>query len=281
MKKQLQHLFLIGLFVFLLSATLAAEKITVPLTNPNAPCTLKASLHYGGITIKGYNGKEVIINSEVMTRKYDDDEDERDDEDRSFRAKSKGLKRLPNLSMNLTVEEEDNIIRVRSSYSQRAVNLVIQVPFRTSLYLSCHHNGNIVVDKVSGEIEAKNHHGSIKLTNISGTVVSHTHHGYITVTFSQIASGKAMSFSTYHGDIDVSVPATTKANLKMKSGRGEIYTDFHVQMMQKAPVADRGKRSKGKFYIKIDKSVQGSINGGGAGLFFKTYHGNIYIRKGK
>ena len=38
-----------------------------------------------------------------------------------------------------------------------------------------------------------------------------------------------MSFSTMNGDIDVSLPADTKARVKMKADNGEIYSDFEVQ----------------------------------------------------
>ena len=284
MKKLIHYSLFVCLVVLLSSVLLSADDITVPLSKPNEPCVVKASLHYGGITVQGYSGKEVIINTQVISRKQDDD-----DEDEEDYRKSKGLKRLLNLSMDLTVEEEDNVVKVRSSHSQRTIKLVIKVPYRTSLYLSCHHNGDIVVDNVNGEIEARNHHNSITLTKITGTVIAHTHHGEIKVVFSKLSPDKSMSFSTYHGDIDVTIPSNTKANLKMKSDRGEIYTDFNIQLKKMPPEMQketaRGSRPprkpRGKFYVRIEKGVYGSINGGGPGMFFKTYHGNIYIRKGK
>jgi DUF4097 and DUF4098 domain-containing protein YvlB len=40
---------------------------------------------------------------------------------------------------------------------------------------------------------------------------------------------------------------------------------------------NRGKG--GKYKVKIDKNVRGTINGGGQEIQFKNFNGNIYIRK--
>ena len=40
---------------------------------------------------------------------------------------------------------------------------------------------------------------------------------------------------------------------------------------------DRGKG--GKYRVKVDKTVKGTINGGGQEMQFKNFNGNIYIRK--
>ena len=41
---------------------------------------------------------------------------------------------------------------------------------------------------------------------------------------------KAMAFTSFNGPVDVTLPATIKANLKMRSDQGEIFTDFDVQL---------------------------------------------------
>jgi DUF4097 and DUF4098 domain-containing protein YvlB len=47
------------------------------------------------------------------------------------------------------------------------------------------------------------------------------------------------------------------------------------------PVVEDGRSKGGKYKVKIDKTTVGSINGGGPDLDFKTFNGNIYIRKKK
>jgi DUF4097 and DUF4098 domain-containing protein YvlB len=250
---------------------LVAEEVVVPLSNPGAPCIINASLHTGGITVTGYSGKDVIVKADVATTKIPKERDEKD---------SQGLRRISAASMGMVVEEEDNVVKIRSSSIHQKINLDIKVPFKSSLYLSCHHNGKILVDNVSGEIEVKNHHGSIDLSDISGHVMANTHHGYIKVRFNKVTPNKAMSFSTYHGNIDITFPASIKASLKMKSERGDIYTDFNIKTRLKATKTEK-RSSSGKYVVKIEKGLHGDINGGGPEIFFETYHGNIYIKKRK
>ena len=37
----------------------------------------------------------------------------------------------------------------------------------------------------------------------------------------------------------------------------------------------------GKFKVKMDRTITGTINGGGTEATFKTYNGTIYLRKKK
>src|ERR1022692_3731704 len=57
----------INLCAFLLAASLAGiaqetpDRVNVPLSDPSRPAVVHASLMNGGITVTGYNGKEVIV----------------------------------------------------------------------------------------------------------------------------------------------------------------------------------------------------------------------------
>ena len=102
----------------------------------------------------------------------------------------------------------------------------------------------------------------------------------VVVTLDEVTAGKAMSFSSLNGKIDVTLPRATKAKLIMKSDMGEIFSDFDVQMdssSRQAQVED-GRGKGGKCRMHIDKTVYGLINGGGPDFQFKTFNGNIYIR---
>jgi DUF4097 and DUF4098 domain-containing protein YvlB len=165
----------------------------------------------------------------------------------------------------------------------RTVDLIIQVPFNTSLKLKCLNDGNIQVDHVSGEIDANDLNGAVKLTNISGSAVAHSMNEDVTVSFDKVTPGKAMSFSTMNGDIDVSLPGDTKARVKMKADNGEIYSDFEVRQ-EAGPagtkVTDTGRKD-GRFHVQFEKALYGSINGGGPEMQFTTFNGKIYVRKKK
>jgi hypothetical protein len=67
----------------------------------------------------------------------------------------------------------------------------------------------------------------------------------------------------------------------MRSDRGEIFTDFDVQMRPTTPAgSQRTRRSDGRIRIDVNQSIQGSVNGGGPEFELRTFNGNIYVRKG-
>ncbi len=42
----------------------------------------------------------------------------------------------------------------------------------------------------------------------------------------RLNAAKAMAFTSLNGVIDVTLPASTRANLKLRSDMGDVYTDF-------------------------------------------------------
>lgn len=249
-----------------------ADKATVPFSDASRPGTVKVGLISGSITVKGYAGKEVIV--EALGRA------EGHSRDRS-RAEAEGLKRIPNTASGLKIEEENNVITVGTSSVNKPVDLTLQVPFHTSLKLKTINNGNIQVEQVEGEIEVNNINGAVTLTNVSGSAVAHALNGNVVVSLTKVDPAKSMSFSSLNGNIDVTFPADTKANVAMKSDQGEIYSDFDVHMDQSAqkPVVEDARGKGGAYRFRMDKTMYGTINGGGPEMQFKTFNGSIYIRK--
>ena len=251
------------------------DKVNVPLTDPSRPATVHASLMNGGITVTGYNGKEVIV--EAKARHEGGGHEAKPD------RKAEGMHRLDSRGSGLSVEEQDNEVRVGVKTMNRTVDLTIQVPFNTSLKLRCLNDGDIKVEHVSGEVDVDDLNGGVKLLNISGAVVAHSLNEDVVVTLDQVTPGKSMSFSTMNGDVDVTLPADVKARVKMKSDNGEIYSDFDVkpEANPASPKVTETHGKDGKFRVQFDKVTYGSINGGGPEMQFTTFNGKIYLRKKK
>jgi DUF4097 and DUF4098 domain-containing protein YvlB len=188
-----------------------------------------------------------------------------------------GMRRIDPVSSGLSAEEENNHIKVQVGVHSN-VDVTVFVPADTSLKLSTVNGGNITVEGVSGEIDANNVNGSVTLTNVSGAVVAHALNGKVQVELNRVVADKAMSFSTLNGDVDVTLPADARANLKMKSENGEIFSDFEIQLKPSSaqPVSSGGK---GKYKLRFDRALYGSINGGGPEFSFTTLNGTIYLRK--
>lgn len=221
----------------------------------------------GGIVIKTGSGKDIIVESPHMDRDRD-------------RHAPPGMHRIDVPGRAVNVEEGENTVRIRDASPGGSEGIVVTVPVDSSLHLRS-ANGSIRVDGVHGEIDAETNNGSMHILNVSGSVLASTHNSAIVVTMDRVDSGKPSAFSTLNGSVDVTLPADTKANLKMTSDNGSIYSDFDVTVgsrnMITGPSGMAGPRR-----IRVDHTVTGTINGGGgADLTFRTNNGSIVIRKKK
>jgi DUF4097 and DUF4098 domain-containing protein YvlB len=183
-------------------------------------------------------------------------------------------------STGLSVEEDNNQVRIGTETMQRTVDLTITVPRQTSLVLRATNDGDIVVSGVDGEIDVNNLNGEVTLTNVAGSVVAHALNGEIKVTMNRV-NQKPMAFSSMNGDIDVTLPPDIKANISVRSDNGEVLSDFDIQVQAAAsqPMVEDSRGKGGKYKVKLDKTVRGTINGGGPEIQFKNFNGDILIRK--
>jgi len=246
------------------------NKVTVPLTDPSRPVTLRAHLVSGSITVKGADVKEVVVEAKA-----------RGGEESHSGGRAEGMKRIPMTSTGLNIEAENNNVRVSTDSYQRTVDLTITVPIHTSVSLHSVNDGNIVVSGVDGDLDVNNVNGEVDLKNIGGSVVAHALNGHVVATLNRIDPQKPMAFSSLNGDIDVTFPADLKANVSMRTDNGEVYSDFDIKVLPNAPqqTVEDSRGKGGKYKVKIDKNVRGTINGGGQEIQFKNFNGNIYIRK--
>jgi hypothetical protein len=246
------------------------EQLNVSLSEPGKPATLKVNVLSGSIRVIGYEGKEVQIEAVSPARK----------DGEVPQANAQGMKRITNSGFELTARESGNKVTVETDAHHRRVDLTIRVPNRCALDLKTVHNGTITVENVSGAMEISNVHGGITLTNVAGSVVTNTVHGDVMVKFREITADAPMAFTTLHGDVDVTFAGNIKASPKIKSDRGEIFTDYDMAIDKRGQKEEKRNES-GVYKVSVDEWIYGKINGGGPEMLFKTMYGNIYIRKAK
>jgi hypothetical protein len=248
----------------------ATDRMTVPFSDPERPGTLKVNLLDGTVTIKGSNRRDVLfVASSQQARE-------------ALRRRQQpepppGMRRLTQRG-GFGVEERDNEMSVSSGFN-REINLEIEVPMRTKLRVSI-VDGGITVEGVDSEMEINAVDGAITLTNVGGSVVAHAVDGNIVATVARAAPQAPMAFTSLNGDIDVTLPAAVKANLRLRSDQGDVFTDFDVQVIAGAS-ANRTQRNGRGVRIDVNRSIYGTVNGGGPDFELRTFEGNIYVRKGK
>lgn len=271
-----------------MTSTADSDKVTVPLSDPSRPGTVKAGVLFGSITVKGYDGKDVIVEAHARPRngRFDRDDEKfgrrkGDDGSEGGDENTQGMKRLQVSSTGLTVEEESNNVRVGlDGYNvSRAVDITISVPRQTSLVLRSTNDGTITVSDVNGDIDANNTNGPVIMDHVSGSVVAHALNGKIHVAFDHV-SQKPMAFSSLNGAIDVTFPPDLKANFTIRDDRGDVYSDFDVQLTTgQNQVVQDDRKDGGVYKVKIDRTIHASVGGGGPEIQFTNMNGNIYIRK--
>jgi Putative adhesin len=245
------------------------QQLVVPLSEPGKPYTLDVHVMHGNIKVVGYEGKDLIIDiiADTTTHKGES---------------QNGMKRLGGgESLDFTAQENNNTVNVSAGLSHGLRSVTIKVPqTNAKLKLGSIDQGDVTVNNVSGEIEVNNLNGNVTLTGISGSVVASNLSGNVIVDFKTVDPKAPMAFTTLSGKIDVTLPADTKINLKLKSDNGQMYSDFDVAVDATKPRVN--KTSEDHYYkISIDDWIFGKINGGGPEMMMKSMSGNIYIRKAK
>lgn len=246
------------------------QQLVVPLSEPGKPFTLEARLFHGSIKVSSYEGKDVIVDVQADTgRGMEDDE-------------GGAMKRIgTGGGLDIKAEEEENRVHINSGMSRKLLGITVKVPQgSTSIKLGTVMDGDVTVTNVSGEIEISNVNGAISAHGISGSVVANTVNGSIIVDFKSVNPKAPMAFSTINGKVDITFPGDVKADVKLKSDQGQMYSDFDIVVDKTQPKVQ--KNDEGHYHrIVIEDWVFGKINGGGPEMMIKTMQGNIYIRKAK
>ena len=219
---------------------------------------------YADIEIEGTTSSDIEINAED----YD-----------GIPEKAQGLKPLSatgpeNTGIGLNVTQEGNIITI--SGAQRSADdavYYVRIPKNIKLKLeySSFQAGDVIVKGMTNEVEAKSQIGDLKFIGVTGPIVAHTLSSDLELVFTTINQSSPTSLTSTSGDIDITIPESTKGNFKMSSTSGEIYTDLDFDMKEE----DGMRRFGGGM------SASATLNGGGAQVTLRSISGDIYIRKSK
>lgn len=248
----------------------AADQVSVPLSDPARPGLIDVSLVRGSITVRGTNRKDVLVTARPETdrpsRRYDPD--------------ATGMRRIPQTA-GFRISEEGNRVKISSDSPNRSISFAIEAPRRANLKLHTVNGGEIVVENIEGDLDISNVNGGITLTDVAGSVNAGTTNGSVRATITRVTAERQMSFTSLNGAVDVTLPPTTKANLRLRSDNGDVYSDFDVQLAPSAPVVQETRGTGGRYRIRRNRSIVGAINGGGPEFELRTFNSNVYVRRGK
>src|SRR6185503_13331101 len=103
--------------------------------------------------------------------------------------------------------------------------------------------------------------------------------GDVHATFETVDAAKPMSFISFNGDVDVTLPANLAADLIVGSQQGDVFTDFEVVAQNDPPNMQQRAGPKGGNQIRVTHNTRYAIGGGGPDITLRTFNGDVMIRK--
>lgn len=252
----------------LLAQSKDRDQLNIALINPGKPFKLNMNLGGGSLNINTYEGSDLRVTASPAVNTNDNTGQGKNQNvnintntNSNVNVNSGVAGRNTNRNKLLKVSQNGNEIVIGQLNQKRALNVEVSLP-----------------EHVASQLEITCADGPVVLKNISGSAIVTTVNGNVTATFKNIDPKSPMAFSTLIGAIDLSFPATTKANLTLKSDEGVLLSDFALT----GPVKSKlGRNKKGQFQSKLAGSLSGNLNGGGQKISITNMQGNIYLRKTK
>lgn len=201
------------------AVTQSAGELPVHLkfSDPTKAGTVRLKLTWGHVTVTANDAPDVTVSSNIKSKQHEP-------------KAPGGLRRLDS-EVSYSATEKDNVITLdfggeMAGPTMSGATVALTVPRRTSVIVSSAFGGNVEITGVSGDVEVHDMNGKVTLNHISGAALVDTVNGKISATFAKVTADKAISFTTMNGKIDVWVPADTRANVRLRTQNGAIYTDF-------------------------------------------------------
>lgn len=249
------------------SASLAQQPhvINVPLSRPADPIFLEIGIQSARIEVIGEDRDDAMFEITVAGS------------GRRIVTPS-GTQTLKGGGYALDVEEDDNEISVDMDWSNQKATVLARVPRHADVELHTINDGEIIVSNLIGNLELYNTNGPITAKNISGSVIAESVNDDIDITFVGLDADNASSMESINGDLYLGLPANAGARTFLDSARGEVYSEFEVEVEPSQQLVERDDDEDG-VSIRIESVIIAKINGGGPVIRMKTLQGDINIRK--
>ncbi|MEM7610230.1 MAG: hypothetical protein AAF270_00930 [Pseudomonadota bacterium] len=240
--------------------------INVALSEPGQPMTLRVQILSAKIEIIGERRDDVQIEISDAS-----------DGGRSIVTPS-GTQRIGGGSYKLSATERNNTVDIGSDWRMSAIGLIVRVPSSASLDIATTNNSTIDVTGVTGEMQLSNVNGPISVEGAAASVIAESVNKTVEVSFASLADVSAVSLTSLNGNLLVGLPDRSSAQVQIDTSRGEIASDFEIEVQPSEPIVSRQER-KGKVEVSIENMIIANINGGGPVIRLKTLNGDIQINR--
>ena len=228
-----------------------AEETTseVVFSDSSKPGTLKIRVWHGDVSIHGADVKNISVKSDSAPA--------------SPTPRKDGMRVLSS-SSGFVLSEKDNVATLEygsDGWTGGSANFEITVPRTTSIIVANSARGDFECSDVSGDVDVRTMSGDVKLDEISGGALVETMNGEIDVKVRSLAASRPLSFTSMHGQITIRLPQDSKADLRFRTHRGVILTNFDDKVLVTKTEVFHGKShgaskpDKDKVNAKVDVNV--------------------------
>lgn len=211
----------------------------IAFSDPAKPGTLKIRVWHGEVTVHGADVKEITVKS--------------DSQDASPTPRKDGL-RVLSASAGFVLSEKGNVATLdygADGWTGGSADFDITVPRSTSITVANSARGNFECNDIAGDIDVRTMSGDVSLRDISGGALVETMNGEINVHVKALTDARPLSFTSMHGEISIHLPQESKANVRFRTHRGVILTNFDDKsLVTKTEVSTRTTRI---VKLKVDK----------------------------
>jgi hypothetical protein len=213
----------------------AEDVSVVTFTDPAKPGTLRVSLARGSLRVKGTDAAEVTVKSDSKAI--------------NPKAVRKDGLRVLSAASSFSLVEMDNVILLEASLDggKGGGDFTVTAPRNTALVVTNAWGGDIACANLSGDIEIHSLNGSVTLDDVSGGVVVESLNGEIRAGIRELHDNKPLSFQSNNGEVVLRLPAEAKANVRLRTQNGVVFTDFEENILvtktETAPVT--GLKARG------------------------------------
>jgi len=217
------------------------------------------------VNIKGYNGSEIIIES-------DDEEDEK--------AITVGLKLwdqdefISDTKAGLKIDQKSRALIIKQTSKNYSCGedreYTIKIPKNMNIkYTHSSWDGDMLyIEDMAGSIEVSTNYNEVILKNVTGPMAIKTVYGSIDAEFSAVSQEGSISLYSVYEHVNITMPKDTKSKFNLKTTYGNIYSDLDINV-------DKSKSGKTGW---TGSKLVGDLNGGGVDVIVNATYDNVYLR---
>jgi hypothetical protein len=237
---------------------LSAQDHTIKISNPSQTTVIIQELNR--VSVEAYDGNDIQIES---------------DSHKESPERAEGLTALSargkdNTGIGLNVKQDGNEVTIFQAARRGKGKYTIKVPKNINVQIE--HTGDweggqIEVYGITGELEVSGRYNGVYLEGVTGSALVSTVYGKVEAIFSELNQDSPTSLVSVYNIVDVTLPAGTKADVRIKTPYGEAFSDMNIEFP-----SEEGMR-------KVSSTIEGKLNGGGVKLDLKSSYKNVYLRK--